>query len=219
MYCMANRQPRRTDASLHVVRILHTVGDELREARLSSGLNQADVARRLGTTRRRLGRIERGRVPLIPLADLAMHAGVVGLRLSARLYPAGPPLRDKAQLALLDRFQRRLAPAWRIRLEEPIPIPGDQRAWDMVLRRGNVAVGVEAISRLRDVQAQVRAARLKQKDSEIERLVLLIGATHSNRGALAAAGTLRASFPLTTRGALVALGAGADPRGDAIVLL
>jgi transcriptional regulator with XRE-family HTH domain len=215
----ANRQPRRTEASRQVVRLLHGIGDDLREARLSAGLNQADIARTLGTTRRRLGRIETGRVPLVPLADLAMHAGIVGLRLHAKLYPAGPALRDKAQLALLDRFQRRLAPEWHIRLEEPIPIPGDLRAWDMVLRRGSVAVGVEAITRLRDVQAQVRAARLKQKDTGTTRLVLLVAATHANRRALAAAGPLHTAFPLTTRGALAALGAGTDPGDDAIVLL
>ncbi|MGH2489863.1 MAG: helix-turn-helix transcriptional regulator [Candidatus Limnocylindria bacterium] len=216
---MANRQPRRTESSRHVVGLLHAIGDDLREARLSAGLNQADVARKLGTTRRRLGRIERGRVPLVPLADLAMHAEIVGLRLHAKLYPGGPPLRDKAQLALLDRLHRRLSSAWQVHLEEPIPLPGDQRAWDMVLRRGNVVVGVEAITRLRDVQAQVRAARLKQKEAEITRLVLLVAATHANRRALAAAGPMHAAFPLMTRSALAALGAGADPRDDAILLL
>ena len=148
-----------------------------------------------------------------------MHAGIVGLRFHAKLYPAGSPLRDKAQLALLDRFRRRLSPAWHVRLEEPIPIPGDQRAWDMVLRRGNMSVGVEAVSRLRNVQAQVRAARLKQRDAEVERLVLLIAATHFNRRALAGAGTLREDLPLTTRGALAALAAGGDPGEDSIVLL
>jgi len=215
----ANRQPRRTEASRHIVRLLHAIGDDLREARLSAGLNQADVARMLGTTRRRLGRIENGRVRVVPLADLATHAGIVGLHLHAKLYPAGPPLRDKAQLALLDRFQRRLSPVWHIRLEEPIPLPGDLRAWDMVLRRGSVTMGVEAITRLRDVQAQVRAARLKEKDTGTTRLVLLVAATHANRRALAAAGPLSAAFPLTTRGALAALGAGTDPGDDAIVLL
>jgi hypothetical protein len=89
----------------------------------------------------------------------------------------------------------------------------------MVLRRGAVSVGVEAISRLRDVQAQVRAARLKQKDAEIQRLILLIAATHANRRALTAAGPMRADFALTTRDALAALGAGGDPGDDAIVLL
>jgi transcriptional regulator with XRE-family HTH domain len=216
---VANRQPRRTEASRHLTRLLHIIGDELREARLSAGLTQTDVARALGTTRGRLGRIENGRVPLVPLADLAMHAGTVGLRFHAKLYPSGSPLRDRAQLALLDRFRQRLSPAWHVRLEEPIPIPGDQRAWDMVLRRGPTSVGVEAISRLRDVQAQVRAARLKQRDAEISRLVLLIAATHSNRRALAAARALGESLPLTTRGALAALRAGADPGHDSIVLL
>jgi len=82
-----------------------------------------------------------------------------------------------------------------------------------------MSVGVEAVSRLRNVQAQVRAARLKQRDAEVERLVLLIAATHFNRRALAGAGTLREDLPLTTRGALAALAAGGDPGEDSIVLL
>jgi hypothetical protein len=94
----------------------------------------------------------------------------------------------------------------------------------MVIRlRGqahDLTIGVEAISRLRDVQAQVRAAQLKRHDANIERLIVLVAATHANRRALAAAEPLlAAAFPVGSRRTLAALAAGLDPGGDAVVFL
>lgn len=207
-------------ATLAGRRLLFEVGDELREARLRAGLRQADVARILGTSHTRISYVETGQLETFPVLDLARHAAVVGLRLHARLFPAGAPLRDQAQVALLERFRRRLAPSWQIRLEAPLPIPGDQRARDMLLRHGDVTVGVEAITRLRDMQAQVRAAQLKQREGGATLLVLLVAATHANRRALAAAqGLISAEYQVGTRGGMMALAAGRDPGGDALVLL
>ena len=217
---MTNRV-RPVDQATHAGRrLLLDVGDELREARLRAGLRQLDVAVALGTSRARISYIESGQLRTVPILDLARHGGAVGLRLHARFYPAGPPIRDQAQVALLDRFRRRLAPDWQVRLEAPLPIQGDQRAWDMLLRNREVTVGVEAVSRLRDVQAQVRAAQLKRRDGEVLRLLLLVAATHANRRALAGAEELvRGDFKTGTRSALAALAAGRDPGGDALVLL
>lgn len=201
-------------------RLLNELGDDLREARLRAGLRQVDVARALGTSDTRLGLIEAGKLLTLPMLDLARHAGAVGLRLHARFYPAGPPIRDAAQVALLNRFRGRVSASWQVRLEAPLPVQGDQRAWDMFLRNAEVTIGVEAISRLRDVQAQVRAAQLKRRDGEVRRLLLVVAATHANRRALAAAEVLvRDDFKIGTRSALAAIAAGRDPGGDALVLL
>jgi hypothetical protein len=176
------------------------------------------VAAAIGMSQSKVARIEGGRLETVALLDVARHAGAVGLKLHARMYPAGPPLRDRAQLALLDRFHRRISPQWRVRLEAPLQLAGDQRAWDMLLWSGELTIGVEAISRLRDVQAQVRAAQLKRQDANVTRLVLLVAATHSNRRALALAERLiRAEFTIGTRPAFVALSAGLDPGGDALI--
>jgi transcriptional regulator with XRE-family HTH domain len=206
-------------------RLLLEIGDELREARLRAGLRQADVARALGTSRVRVSYAETGKLDSAPLVDVARHAAAVGLRLHVRLYPAGTPLRDRAQLALLDRFRRRLSPRVQVRLEVPVGAdPRDQRAWDMVLRvpgspTGTV-IGVEAITRLRDVQAQLRAAQLKRHDAGVDHLILLIAGTHANRRALAAAEPLlTAAFPIGTRPTIAALEAGRDPGADALILL
>lgn len=217
---MSNRT-RSVDQAMHTGRrVLFELGDELREARLRAGLRQIDVAHALGTSDTRLGVIEAGKLTTVSLVDLARHAAAVGLRLHTRMYPAGPPIRDAAQVALLDRFRRRLSSHWQIRLEAPMPIQGDQRAWDMLLGNGGLTVGVEAISRLRDVQAQVRAAQLKRREAGTQRLVLLVAATHANRRALSSADALlRADFTVGTRATLAALAAGRDPGADALILI
>jgi transcriptional regulator with XRE-family HTH domain len=222
---MANRQSAIEDGRRHGARLVRELGDELREARLAAGLTQQAVAMAARTSRRHVAWIESARLGTVPIADIAVISAVVGLRLHVRVYPAGPPLRDRAQLALIDRFRRRLHPDAEVKIEVPIASdPRDQRAWDVVVRlraaTDAVAVGVEAITRLRDVQAQARAAQLKRQDSGAQRLVLLVAATHANRRALRhVAPLLEASFPVRARRALAALAEGRDPGGDALILL
>ena len=152
--------------------------------------------------------------------DVARHGAAVGLRLHARFYPEGGGLRDAAQLDLLRRFRARIGDVWTWQLEAPINIPGDLRAFDALLRRADISVAVEAITRLRDAQAQLRAAARKQRDGRATRLVMLVKASHANRTALAsAADVLATTFPLGTRATLAALAEGDDPGENGIVLL
>jgi hypothetical protein len=46
-------------------------------------------------------------------------------------------------------------------LDLPIPLPGDLRGIDVLLDNGSCRIVVEVITRLRDLQAQLRAAQLK----------------------------------------------------------
>ena len=56
------------------------------------------------------GRIERGMVTHLTF-DQAGRAGLaVGLRVGARAYPSGDPVRDAGQLRLLERFVALLPP-------------------------------------------------------------------------------------------------------------
>ncbi len=161
-----------------------------------------------------------GRLGGLAIADLARHAAAVGLHLHARFYPQGGGLRDTAQLDLLRRLHVRIGDRFTWQLEAPLPIPGDQRAFDALLTRNATTIAVEAITRLRDAQAQLRAATTKQRDGQATRLVMLIKASHANRAALATAADLLATtFPLTTRTTLAALTAGDDPGANGIVLL
>jgi transcriptional regulator with XRE-family HTH domain len=217
---MPNRVGKLDDAALIGRRLQMELGSDLREARLARGLRQIDVARATSVSHATISRVELGRLGNLSVADLARHAAAVGLKLHARFYPTGGGLRDAAQLDLLRRLRARIGDRWSWQLESPLNIPGDQRAFDALLSGAGVTIAVEAITRLRDAQAQIRAAALKQRDGKVARLLLLIRATDHNRVALAsAADVVATSFPLGTRAMLAALQTGTDPGDNGIVLL
>jgi transcriptional regulator with XRE-family HTH domain len=216
---MPNRVRRIDEAAATGRRLQADLGAELRNARLAGGLRQVAVARAIGMSNARVSRVEHGLLRGLSIADLARHGAAVGLRLHARFYPTGGGLRDAAQLDLLRRLRARIGDRWRWQLESPLPIPGDQRAFDALLT-GATTVAVEAITRLHDAQAQLRAAALKQRDGGVPRLVILLSATLHNRTAVASAGdVLATTFPLGTRATLNALSQGQDPGDNGIVLL
>lgn len=203
------------DAARH----LQTIATELREARLAAGLSQSHVGRAVGISHAGVSRIERAVAPNVPLGRLDAMAAVVGLQLSVRLYPAGRPVRDEGQLALLERLRRRLAPELAWRTETPVPISGDMRAWDASIDGPGWKVFVDAETRIRDVQALERRTALKARDTGTDRVILLIGDTRSNRSIL---GSLVGSLiegALSGRTILAALEAGRDPGGSGVVLL
>ncbi|HWH23501.1 MAG TPA: hypothetical protein VNW68_01270 [Candidatus Limnocylindria bacterium] len=144
----------------------------------------------------------------------------VGLKAYLKLYPLGGGLRDAAQLRYIQRFVARIGHAWRVQLDVPIPLAGDLRAVDVYLSNATCRAAVEVITRLRDVQAQIRAAQLKQRDIGADRLILVVAATRANREALAEArGALLATFEMDARRVLRSLQRGEDPGRDAVVLL
>jgi transcriptional regulator with XRE-family HTH domain len=217
---MANRTSRIDEATIIGRRLQAELGAELRDARLAGGLRQRDIARALHTSRFHISRVEHGVMANLGFTDVARHGAAVGLHLHARFYPANGGLRDSAQLDLLRRLRARVGDTWNWQLEAPLNIPGDLRAFDALLKRGPITVAVEAITRLRDAQAQLRAAARKQRDGQATRLVILLRASHANRAALAsAADVLATTFPLGTRATLAALAEGDDPGENGIVLL
>jgi len=200
--------------------ILARLTAEGREARLGSGLGQADVAATLGISTAQLSRMERGLAPDLTIDRAARWFAVLGLDLSVRAYPAGDPIRDAAHIALLERLRLRLHPSFRWRTEVPLPIPGDRRAWDATATAPIVRVGIEAETRIRDVQAVDRKVGLKERDGGMDRVVLLVADTRSNRATLrASSGVLSGRFPVDGARALELLAAGVDPGGNSIVVL
>jgi len=144
----------------------------------------------------------------------------VGLKLVVKLYPLGGGIRDAAQAHYVAAFVARVGRLWRVMLEAPIPIQGDLRALDILLTSERARIAVEVITRLADLQAQVRAAQLKARDIGATRMVLVIAGTHANRRALASARpTLVPAFDLDSRRLLADLAAGRDPGRDGIVVL
>jgi len=200
-------------------RLRQAVGLEFREARVALGLSQATVGAAAGLSPTIVGRIERGVLPSVSLEQLARVSIVLGLDLALRFYPGGRPLRDHAQLALIERFRSVLHPSLGLRFEVPIPIVGDRRAWDAHVLGTPVAIGLEAETRLRDVQAVERRIGLKMRDSSIDQVILLLADTHTNRAAIQDAGSsIQTMFPVPARSALRALREGRDPGGSAIIL-
>jgi hypothetical protein len=83
-----------------------------------------------------------------------------------------------------------------------------------------VRLGIEAEVRLRDLQAVVRRTELKQRDAELDRMVLLLAASRSNRDAVrGTASLLEQAFPLRPRAVLRALERGEMPSANGYVLL
>lgn len=218
---MATRQVARDMGSLRARSILTEMGREIREARLDHALSQTDVARAARTSRTQVSRIELGQAPRATVVELARLLAVVGLELSARAYPAGPPIKDAAHLRLMARFRARVAPSVAWRFEVPVGKTGDQRAWDAVMLVGAVEIGVEAETRPRDLQALQRRLALKLRDDPgISQVVLLLANTRSNRSLAREHGdALRADLPLAAQDLLTALAEGRDPGGSGMVLV
>lgn len=202
-------------------KILADMGRELYDARRQHGISQAAVGKAVRISRSQVGRIERAEVPSVPLVQVSRLLAVVGLELSARAYPAGPPIRDAAHRALLDRFRARVAPSVSWRFEVPVGHVGDQRAWDAVMLIGTRELAVEAETRPRDVQAlQRRLAAKRRDDPGISSVVLLLANTRHNRNLMKESReALSADLPQAGQTILTALAEGRDPGGSGIVLL
>jgi transcriptional regulator with XRE-family HTH domain len=195
------------------------VGDQLRTGRRVLGASQARLAASIGVSQAEVSRRERGR-SLVVGESFAVHAAAVGLRVSVKLWPVGGAIRDAAQARSIAAFVSRVGRPWRVTLEAPIPLAGDLRAVDVLLVRGELRIAVEVMTRLADLQAQIRAAQLKARDMGATRLILVVAGTHANRRELAAAAqTLVAAFDLDSRRLMSAMAAGRDPGRDGIALL
>jgi transcriptional regulator with XRE-family HTH domain len=202
------------------------VGSELRDARQRMGRSLDAVARSAAMSASQVGRIERGALPAVSVDQLARLGAAVGLDVRVRAYPGPDLVLDAGQLALLDRLRLRLHPDLTLRLEVPLPILGDQRAFDGTvggLRDGPDGVAVlpvECETRVVNEQDQVRRIMLKLRDSGFEHVLLVVADTRRNREAIRMAADLfRDAFPVSSRQALACLSRGRHPGGSAIVVL
>ena len=198
------------------------LGQEIRRARLALGRSIEVIAYEARLSSSHASRIERGDSEGVPLDSIYRLAAAVGLDVRVRAYPGPDPALDTPQQRLIGRLQARLPGRLTIRMEVPLPNPGDQRAWDAMIDGfdGGRLLPLDADSRLVDVQAQHRRLNLKLRDGGLEAVLWLFSDTHRNRAALdAAAAYLAADFPVSARAALKALSAGRHPGGSAVILL
>jgi transcriptional regulator with XRE-family HTH domain len=199
---------------------LRRVGDEIRAARLGRGLSLASVAGAVRISEGEASRIERGMSEKVPYIVLARLSGAVGLDLVARTYSGATGIRDAPSISLLADFARLLHPSLRWDTEVPLPIAGDQRAWDGMVRGDGWRFGAEAETSPRDGQSLVRRIQLKLRDGSVDGVVLLLRDTRTTRLFLTEAESeLRPLFPMTTRTTLGALRRGAAPPGNGVVIV
>src|SRR5688500_7596965 len=188
------------------------LGDQLRTGRHVRAATQGQIGRALGVSPSEISRRELGRSRRLTGEELAVHAAAVGLKVSVKLFPVGGGIRDAAQARYIAAFVARVGRLWTVTLEAAVPVPGDLRAVDVLLSAGPLRVAVEVITRLVDLQAQIRAAELMARDIGATRLIIAVAGTHANRPALATARpTLAGSFDLDSRRLLAELAAGRDP--------
>ncbi len=155
---------------------------ELIEARRICSVSQDALARELGRSQSDVSRLERlvdiDRVSYVEMSEIA---ALLGLELGAGLHPVGEPIRDKGHQALIARFRALLSLAFRVLAEVPLPTPGDRRSWDLLLRLPEQLIGVEAETRMRDMQRLVRHVHQRERDGGVDSIILLLAATRTNR--------------------------------------
>ena len=153
------------------------------------------------------------------LSNLAIHGAALGLRLSVKLYPEGEAVRDAGQLRVLQRFRPHVHPVYRWTSESTVGGFGDLRAWDVLLA-GPVTIGIDAETRLHDIQSLQRRFETKWRDSGVDRIVLLVADTRHNAAVLRDhREALRSTFPADTATVLAALRDGEPLMTNGIVVL
>jgi transcriptional regulator with XRE-family HTH domain len=217
-YCRMPTSERGTDrAARRASRFIIQLGEELRRARGEAGLSQAALGARLGVSQSLIARIEAGGHRTLSIATAARLLACVGRDLSMRVYRGAGPIHDISQVRLLEDLKSRVPSGMRFRTEVPLGLSGDQRAWDAVVDGPGLAVAWECYTRLEDVQATERSLSLKQRDSAMPCLVLVLKDSRHNRAAVRSAPGLRRSFPLGTRAIFAALKCGEQPRSNGLI--
>ena len=217
---MATRQRPADRGELRGRDLLIDLSRELRRARLDRGLSLRGVADAAGTSAPTVYRIERGLSRNVSLVMLARLLAIVGLELGARAFPGGQPIRDARHVELLRRLRPRLHRSLRWATEVPLPIPGDQRAWDVMISGPRWRYGVEAETAPTDSQALARRIQLKQRDGKVDGVLLLLPRGASSRRFVRAAGvSFVEAYPFPARRCFELLNLGADTGGNSLMVL
>jgi transcriptional regulator with XRE-family HTH domain len=217
---MGTRERPRDRGVARARTIVAASGQEIRNARRAAGLSLRAASAGVGMSYATFSRIERGLLPNVSVAQLAVATAAVGLTLSSRAFPDGDPIRDRAQLRLVAKLRAIVPREIPLRTEVPLPIVGDRRAIDAATRLNGVSIAFEAESRIADVQALERRLLRKQRDGGYDVLVLLVADTRANRLTLEIHREgLRANFSLDSRGVLASLRRGQAPSANGILIL
>lgn len=155
---------------------------ELVQTRQSASISQRALAALLGCSQSEISRLEHlVKVDNVSFVQVSEVAALLGLELGAGLHAAGEPIRDKGHQALIGRLRVLLSTAFKVLAEVPLPTPGDRRSWDMLLRLPAQLIGVEAETRIRDMQRLVRHVHQRERDGGVDAIILLLADSRTNR--------------------------------------
>lgn len=200
--------------------LVNEFGAAARDLRIGMGLSRRELATQLGVSESKLARWERGLPPHPDVMDAALLMAVLGHKLVVNWFPVGGGLRDAGHAALVSTLLAILPAHIARKVEAPIPISGDLRAWDLLLRLGESRCGVAVETRLRDWQALYRREEQKARDSGVDRILFVLLDSRANRLAVAEGGhAIRDALRLDGRTIWPALRAGRDPGANGLVFL
>ena len=191
---------------------------ELRQERIKADVSQRAIATQLGWSQARYWRFEHNADAL--LSEIAKVAALLGLEPSAGLHRVSDAIADRGQVALLGRFRMLLAVTVAVVSEAPLPNMGDRRSWDLLLKIGRQRVGVEAETKVRDIQQTVRKIRGRERDGGVDELLIVLADTRANgaiRDELVLA--LGPRFATRPRAIVEALRAGMPVPGSGVLLV
>lgn len=178
---MGTRETRRQRGRRRGEQLVRHLVGELRTTRETADVSQRAMAAELDCSQSEVNRLEQYRFLNVPIPRLAEMAAILGLDLLASLTPMGDPIRDRGHQALIARFAAIVAAAYMVAREVPLPLPGDLRSWDMVLRIKDLVIGVEAETRIRDIQALVRRIRQRERGGGVDEILIVLSDTAHNR--------------------------------------
>lgn len=218
---MGTRETRLDRGRRRGERLVRELMGQLVSRRESLNISQRTLAADLGCSQSEVWRLEHlVRVNDVSLVRMCELASLLGLELGASLHLIGDPVRDKGHVALLSRLCALLADAFRVMYEAPLPLPGDRRSWDLLLRHPEQLIGIEAETRIRDMQYLVRHVRERERDGGVDEIVLLLAESTANRRMLSSLREMLGDrFATPPRGILAALRSGSRVPGSGVVLL
>jgi hypothetical protein len=198
--------------------------EELRIGRIAAGVSIRTVADDLRWSASAATRFLAGQLQDVGVIQLSEVANVLGFEISLGLHPVREPIRDKGQRALGKRFDAMLSTEWTVTDEAPLPIAGDLRAWDKLLRLTDSSppylVGIDLETRITDIQAIVRRTRLRERDGGANEILIGLSDSATNRRLV---DDLRASlgdeYKTPPRAILRALRSGQRLVGSGVVLV
>jgi len=217
---MVARDDRLRNGQVVADRVVSALVTELRTARQDANLSQAALAKRLGWSQTRYSLFERDLEP-ITVEDVCLAATVLGLKPRFDLYRVDEGLRDRGSEALIERFCALLSPRWSIKREAPFPELGDLRSWDVLIRLGSLfRAGIEAETRLRELEELVRRVRQRELHGRVDAIVLVLSRSGHNRAQLDELRTaLGPDYATLPSNLVAALKAGRPLPGSGVMLL